>query len=168
MSERLVSHLAHYAACHRDRRNVMTHMIGIPLIVLAVEVLLSRPQVDVAGAELAPVDVAIVAVCCYYFTLDRWLAVGMAVVLAAGAVIGGRIAAMETALWLGWGLGLLAMGWGFQFAGHFWEGRRPAFLDDLRSFLIGPLFVLAEAEFRLGKRQDLRRRLEERLAQRAD
>ena len=39
----LVQSLARYAAYHRDRRNVATHLVGIPMIVLAVEVLLSRP-----------------------------------------------------------------------------------------------------------------------------
>lgn len=164
MSEGLVRHLAQYAAYHRDRRNVATHMVGIPLIVLGVEVLLSRPQFTIMGVQLSPVDFAIVAVCCFYFTLDRRLACGMAVLLAAGAVIGGKIAEAETALWLGWGLGLFVVGWLFQFLGHVWEGRKPAFLDDLRGLVIGPLFVLAEAVFHFGRRLELRRRIEERLA----
>ena len=33
--------LTHYAAYHRDRRNIASHFIGIPMIVLAVAVLLS-------------------------------------------------------------------------------------------------------------------------------
>ena len=40
---RLTQQLAKYAAYHRDRRNIATHFIGIPMIVLAVAVLLSRP-----------------------------------------------------------------------------------------------------------------------------
>ena len=32
----LVDHLAQYAAYHRDRRNIVTHFVGIPMIVLAV------------------------------------------------------------------------------------------------------------------------------------
>ncbi len=39
----LVEHLANYAAYHRDPRNVATHFIGIPMIVLAVTTLLGRP-----------------------------------------------------------------------------------------------------------------------------
>ena len=34
----LVEHLGQYAAYHRDRRNIASHFIGIPLIVLAVAV----------------------------------------------------------------------------------------------------------------------------------
>jgi uncharacterized membrane protein YGL010W len=40
----LVDHLSQYAAYHRDPRNIASHFIGIPLIVVAVAVLLSRPQ----------------------------------------------------------------------------------------------------------------------------
>lgn len=168
MSERLVRHLAQYAAYHRDRRNVMTHMIGIPLIVLAVEVLLARPRIEIAGLSLAAVDFAIVAACCFYFTLDRRLACGMAVLLAVGKVIGGRLAEQDGAIWLGWGLGLFVVGWLFQLLGHYWEGRKPAFLDDMRGLLIGPLFVLAEAVFHFDRRLELRRAIELRLAQSAD
>jgi predicted membrane channel-forming protein YqfA (hemolysin III family) len=39
----LVDHLSQYAAYHRDTRNIVTHFVGIPLIVIAVAVLLSRP-----------------------------------------------------------------------------------------------------------------------------
>ena len=35
-------------------------------------------------------------------------------------------------------------GWVLQFVGHVFEGRRPAFLDDLRQLLIAPLFVVQE------------------------
>ncbi|MFP3355000.1 Mpo1-like protein, partial [Pseudoalteromonas sp. SIMBA_153] len=30
----IVDHLAQYAAYHRNRKNVMTHLVGIPLIVI--------------------------------------------------------------------------------------------------------------------------------------
>lgn len=32
----LTDHLTQYAAYHRDQRNILTHIIGIPLIVVAV------------------------------------------------------------------------------------------------------------------------------------
>ena len=39
----LVDQLAQYADYHRDRRNIATHFVGIPVSVLALQVLLSRP-----------------------------------------------------------------------------------------------------------------------------
>lgn len=54
------------------------------------------------------------------------------------------------------GVGSFVVGWGLQVLGHVWEGRKPAFLDDIRSLLIGPLFVAAECAFALGLMQALR------------
>ena len=43
--------LTQYAAYHRDRRNIQTHLVGVPLIVFAIGVLLSRPVFELAGLE---------------------------------------------------------------------------------------------------------------------
>ena len=38
--------------------------------------------------------------------------------------------------------GLFSVGWGFQFAGHMFEGKKPSLVDDKRSLLIGVLWYL--------------------------
>jgi len=53
------------------------------------------------------------------------------------------------------GLGLFLVGWIIQFLGHYFEGRKPAFVDDLIGLLIGPLFIVAELSFFLGLRKDV-------------
>ena len=65
-------------------------------------------------------------------------------------------------LWLGWGVGLFVVGWVIQFIGHYWEGRKPAFMDDIVGLLIGPLFVLAEIGFALGWRKSVQQAIEAR------
>ena len=40
----LEQHLIQYARYHRDKRNILTHFAGIPLIVFAVLALTSLPQ----------------------------------------------------------------------------------------------------------------------------
>ena len=50
----LVDHLSQYAAYHRDPRNIASHFIGIPLIVVAVAVLLSRPEWAAGGVWISP------------------------------------------------------------------------------------------------------------------
>ncbi len=32
---------------------------------------------------------------------------------------------------------LFGVGWGFQFAGHLFEGKKPSFVDDKRQLLVG-------------------------------
>jgi uncharacterized membrane protein YGL010W len=41
--------LARYAEYHRDRRNIQTHLVGVPMIVFGVGVLLARPSVEWLG-----------------------------------------------------------------------------------------------------------------------
>lgn len=41
----LTEQLVRYAEYHRDRRNIATHFVGIPMIVAALAILLSRPAV---------------------------------------------------------------------------------------------------------------------------
>lgn len=36
--------------------------------------------------------------------------------------------------------GLFSVGWTFQFVGHWFEGKKPVFMDDKRALLIGVLW----------------------------
>jgi uncharacterized membrane protein YGL010W len=126
--------LAEYGTYHRDRRNRMLHEIGIPLIVLAIIALLRLIHVG-------PIDVAalaIVATCAYYLTLDVPSAIAA---IIAYAVLYAIAAAIP------WWLALLIFvaGWIFQFVGHVYEGRKPAFLTNLLHLLVGPLWIAALA-----------------------
>lgn len=64
--------------------------------------------------------------------------------------VGQALAMQTTMLWLSAGLGAFVVGWIIQFVGHYYEGRKPAFVDDVSGLIIGPLFVVAEAAFMLG------------------
>ncbi|MEN0106752.1 MAG: hypothetical protein AAGC84_10030, partial [Pseudomonas sp.] len=44
----------------------------------------------------------------------------------------------------------------------YYEGRKPAFVDDLSGLIVGPLFVVAELLFLVGIRDDVRVAIEER------
>ena len=89
--------LVQYAGYHRDPRNIASHFIGIPLIVLAIGVLLARW--DVAGLSLAW---AVWALSTAWYLSRGTLALGLATSgvnavlmalahpLAAGSVVAGR------------------------------------------------------------------------------
>jgi uncharacterized membrane protein YGL010W len=86
----------------------------------------------------------------------------MAAVLGATCAVGSGIAALPMPLWAGAAAGLFVGGWALQFLGHYFEGRKPAFLDDLRGLLDGPLFLVAETAFALGLSPELREEVERR------
>ncbi len=155
--------LASYAAYHRDRRNIATHLVGVPMIVQAVVILLARPAVEFAGVAITPAVLAWVAAGIYYLMLDLRLGLTLTAIVGAMLWAGGLVAAQPTATWLAAGFGLFVVGWIIQFVGHYYEGRKPAFVDDIIGLLIGPLFVLAEVVFACGLRLDLKRAIESRV-----
>ena len=159
----LVDHLAQYAAYHRDRRNIATHFVGIPAIVVAVTVLLARPAVDVGGWAVTPAAVVALATTLFYLRLDLRYGLVMGALLAASVAGSLRVAALPTGAWLATGLGLFVAGWIVQFVGHWYEGRKPAFVDDLVGLVVGPLFVVAELGFALGLRTEVLREIEARV-----
>lgn len=160
-SKTVAEHLAQYGDYHKDRRNVATHLIGIPMIVIAIITLLSRPEFSVAYLLLTPANLVVFAAVIFYIRLDIKLGLLMTVLLWLGLNLGRDIAAMSTAVWLTWGIGLFVVGWLFQFIGHYYEGKKPAFVDDIIGLAIGPLFVVAEVVFMLGLRKDLKRAVEQ-------
>jgi len=159
----LTEQLAHYAAYHRDRRNIATHCVGIPMIVLALAVLLSRPASTFGAlpAAISPAWALFTGGTLYYLMLDVSLGVMMAVLSVLSVACGQWLAAQSTPIWLTSGIGLFVIGWLFQFVGHAaYEHRKPAFADDLIGLMIGPLFVFAEALFSIGWRPALREAIE--------
>ena len=160
----LVDHLAQYGAYHRDPRNIVTHFIGIPMIVLAVGILLSRTTLfALAGWSVTPLWLLIAASAVFYLRLDLRFGLAMALVLAFTMALGQWFAAQTTSIWLGWGVGLFLVGWVIQFVGHYYEGKKPAFVDDLTGLIVGPLFLVAEAAFMLGLRRDVQAPVEARI-----
>lgn len=158
----LIDQLAAYAAYHRDRRNIATHFVGIPMIVLGLDVLLARAAFDGAGVPVNAAVVLSALACAYYLALDVRYGLVMAVLTAGAVGVSLEVAALGTAAWLTVGLALFVVGWVFQGVGHHWEGRKPAFVDDLMGLVIGPLFVLAEAGFALGLRKEVEAAIDER------
>lgn len=161
----LEQQLTLYAAYHQDRRNILTHFIGIPMIVLAVVTLLSRPGMQSGGLWLSPALLAGVLAAVYYLLLDLRYGVVMALKLTIFLWFAALLAQLSTAGWLGWGLVLFVLGWIIQFIGHHYEGRKPAFLDDIMGLAIGPLFVVAELGFMFGLRKPLADEIASRLEQ---
>ena len=152
--------LGQYATYHRDRRNILTHFIGIPMIVLGVVILLSRPVYSLGGLPFSPAVWALIGSVVYYLIQDIRMGIVMGITYAAMLWIGIQIAPMATSVWLAWGIGLFVIGWIIQFVGHYFEGRKPAFMDDIMGLAIGPLFVAAELAFLLGLRRDLEEAVE--------
>ena len=123
----------------------------------AVAVLLSRPGIAWAGLWLSPAALVSLVAALFYLRLDLRYGMLMSAVLALCLWLGALAAGAGTALWLGIGVGLFVVGWIIQFIGHYYEGRKPAFVDDVMGLVVGPLFVVAELAFLLGLRKEVER-----------
>lgn len=143
--------LQQYAAYHRDERNITTHFFGVPMIVFGLGVLLAGASVVVGPLVLTAAWAAWALASCWYLTRGQ-LALGLATAGAMGLLVllAHQVGQGGWGHWLAWGLGCFGLGWVLQFIGHYYEGRKPAFSDDLVGLLVGPMFVTLEALASLG------------------
>ncbi len=54
--------------------------------------------------------------------------------IAASLPVGATIIGLPLAV------GMFGLGWGFQFAGHYFEGKKPSFVEDKRQLLVGAMW----------------------------
>ena len=158
----LLDQLSNYADYHRSERNITTHLIGVPMIVLALMVLLSRPAWVVSDLALSPAVFIVAVLLLYYLRLHIAMGLIMSALLVSGLFLSAWVATLDDAIWLASGVGGFLLGWVIQFVGHYFEGRKPAFFDDVMGLAIGPLFVLAEVLFKLGLFSELAQEVENR------
>lgn len=129
--------LLDYAASHRTKGNVVTHFIGIPLIILGLISMLVRMPLGTDFFTVA--EVLIILVTIFYITLDVKLAASMLLAILIMDVLARGI----NSFWVGFLI--FAVGWLFQGIGHaIYEKHTPAFFKNLVHLLIGPLFLLNE------------------------
>ncbi len=158
----LLDQLSNYADYHRCERNITTHLIGVPMIVLALMVLLSRPAWVVSDLALSPAVFIVVVLLLYYLRLHIVMGLIMSALLVSGLFLSAWVATLDDAIWLAAGVGGFLLGWVIQFVGHYFEGRKPAFFDDVMGLAIGPLFVVAEVLFKSGLFSELAQEIENR------
>jgi uncharacterized membrane protein YGL010W len=130
-----------YGLYHQNPANKAIHWVCVPLIVWSVLGMLWAVSPVAAG-------MAIAAMILFYLFLSVRLAFGMLAVVAGMAwaltLLGDRLLMVS--------LVTFAAAWVGQFIGHAIEGRKPAFVDDLRSFLVAPAWLLGDLYRRLGLR----------------
>ncbi|HAK17091.1 Mpo1 family 2-hydroxy fatty acid dioxygenase [Acinetobacter junii] len=151
--------LSQYAAYHLDQKNIVTHFVGIPLIVFSILCLTARAGVEISGVSVTLASILIVLSTIYYISLDKFFGILMLIIFIAAYPLAVKIAVLPMWSWLGASIGIFVVGWVFQFVGHYFEKKKPAFVDDLIGLAIGPLFVLAEFVFLLGFRKPLHQRI---------
>ena len=139
--------LTQYAHYHRDRRNIATHFVGIPMIVFAIGVLLARATFSVGEYGFTAGWAAAILATLWWLSRGRLdLGIAVSAVTLGLVALAHEAAAMSFGEWLAWGVGTFVVGWVLQFIGHYvYEKRSPAFFRNLAHLLVGPLWILAKA-----------------------
>lgn len=160
----LEQHITQYAAYHRDRRNIATHFIGVPMIVFAALLALTVPQVPMGETRVSVALIAAMVGAAYYLMLDLKLGGAMLVYIAGNYWLACEVGtALSASATLSTAAAIFVVGWIIQFIGHRYEGMKPAFFDDAMGLAIGPLFVMTELFFLLGWKPALQQYVEARV-----
>ncbi|WP_371185598.1 DUF962 domain-containing protein [Thalassotalea maritima] len=140
--------LSIYKSVHLNKNNIITHFIGIPLILWSAALVFATVTFDVAGVSTNLMQVLAVVIFAYYLVLDIKLGLVAIALIAPIWLHAQSVVEMQSPYLIA--AIVFVIGWLFQFIGHFYEKAKPAFFDDLKQLLIGPLFLVAEVCFALG------------------
>lgn len=158
-----IEQLAMYAAYHRDRRNQLTHHIGVPIIVFSLMVLGGRVILfDLGGMSVTLASLLLIALLIFYIGAAPLIGYIAAILYGIVLVLAQSVAAM------GWDtafkvfLACFIGGWILQLFGHAFEGRRPALTHNLAQIFFAPAFLIAEPLFAIGAERELKQAIETR------
>jgi uncharacterized membrane protein YGL010W len=157
MTDYFQRQLAYYADAHRDRVNSIMHMIGNPILFMAVVLPLCLLPVSVFGVQISVAPLLVIPALMLWTAWD--VAIGLAIVVTSIPLLfaASAIASHVTVLWV-WviAVGLFVLGWALQIVGHqLFEGKRPTLLGNPVQMLISPMYIFAKLFITLGWRPDL-------------
>ncbi|HVV94253.1 MAG TPA: Mpo1-like protein [Hyphomicrobiales bacterium] len=156
MNPFMLDQAAMYTAYHRDPRNVATHVLGVPAIVFAIIMALQRVPLDMVLPGLTLAWVVFILAAVFYLWMHTLAGFVLDVLLLAATWGSGALAMPPVGGYWVIAAVLFVGGWILQLAGHGFEGRRPAFADNLLQILVAPLFLVFEGLFALGIARDVK------------
>ena len=135
-----------YGSHHTKKWTKITHLIGIPAVILGLIILFTWVRVDFFDRyTIALAWFLVVGTLIYYFVLDQKICGIMAIVFIPLTII--------TTWWTGPDptkasvvvfFILFVGGWIVQFVGHGIEKKKPAFMNSLFQIFIAPVFIVLE------------------------
>lgn len=150
--------IASYQACHKNKVNILCHFLGVPLIIFSLQLTFSTIPFSFFNNTITIAWLFIMLLLLYYVLLDRPLAI-MAMFYFIPSTLYAELITHTKANLIFLIISLFVTGWIFQFIGHFFEKKQPAFLSNIFQIFTAPLFLLAEISFFLGYRKKLKQKI---------
>jgi uncharacterized membrane protein YGL010W len=149
--------IAAYANAHRDRVNGWMHIVGNPILFVAVVLPLCLLPVTIFGVQTNAAPLLVIPALIVWMAFDFGLGLAIAVtsipLLWIAAAIAGHVSVV--AVWI-IAVALFVIGWAMQIVGHkLFEHNWPSLLDDPLHMLMSPMYVYAKLFVALGLRPDL-------------
>jgi uncharacterized membrane protein YGL010W len=149
--------IADYAAYHRDGWNGLTHIVGNPIIFLAVILPFSLLPMTIFGVQTNAGVVLLIPALVLWMTFD--FTIGLAIVVSAIPLLwlSAFIVSHVSVAWVWTVAGILfVVGWALQVIGHrLFERNNPALLDNPIHMLMSPMYIFAKLYIAFGLRSDL-------------
>lgn len=149
--------IADYYEYHTNVINQYIHFVGIPCVTFGILIFFSWIHISVPNLfSLNLAWILVIVSLIYYYLLDVKLAFGLMIIIIPLTLLANWVAYPSITK-----SGLITFavffigGWILQLAGHLFEGRRPALVDNVWQVFSAPLFVGLEIAWKLGWRQDL-------------
>lgn len=134
VSSRLEYYFIDYTRYHASFGNEVCHYVGVPLIFATSLGLLSKVPI---GLDNDGGQVAVLLVSLFYLIVDWRLGLLFFPVVYLLRKFSKRLTTERLAI-------LLGIGWIIQLIGHYYfEGKSPAFFQNIKHLLIGPIWVFA-------------------------
>jgi uncharacterized membrane protein YGL010W len=149
--------IASYAWSHRDRINGWMHIIGNPILFIAVVLPFCLAPVTIFGLQTSLAPLLVIPALIVWISFD--LGIGLAIVASSipllwiAAAIAGHVSAAS--VWI-IAAALFVVGWALQIIGHkVFEHNWPSLLRDPLHMLMSPMYVFAKLFVALNLRSDL-------------
>ena len=139
MNPTLLKLFDEYNEYHRDPVNAAIHKLAVPLIVFHVLAMLDWISLDIslAGNSITAAHAVFLPALLWYLLMSARLAAVMALFSALCLRLG-RMTPSEVVV------GVAILAWIAQLIGHArFEGKAPAFKDNLIQLLVGPVYFIA-------------------------
>lgn len=150
-----------YAHYHQKPLTRYSHMIAVPLLLFSLMILLGFIHIVIQGwLDINLAEVATLLLLAHYFRLYWRLALVLTPIMICLLWLANIISEHgPTHFALLTFMITFILAWAFQLFGHFFEGKRPTFSDNLSLSLVAPLYLSAEIFFMAGKMQALKEQI---------
>jgi len=149
----IIKQMSTYNQYHTKPITKITHFIGIPFILFAMQFYFSTIHLPFGFTNnLSLAWPILFALIIYYAFLDLTLS-ALFTLISFPLTYWAQLSTNYFTFYLP--LSLFILGWTFQFIGHYFEGKKPALLFNFFQIIIAPLFLMAEICFFFGFRKNL-------------